>query len=392
VKYHKNGVHRQFKTAFTETPVKSPLHVEQPFIVFGKPDIGLQEKEAVRKVLDSGWLSTGSVVKDFETEFGHFLGTGYCVAVSSCTDGLILSLLAAGIGRGDEVITTPLTFAATVNAILAVGAEPVFVDVDENGQIDPNEVAKAAGPCTKAILPVHYTGASPDMAPLQLIARDFGLVLIEDAAHGFGGSINGNPLGTIGDFGCFSFYPTKNITSIEGGMVVTKTAENADKVRTLSMNGLSSNAFKRYGSGPIRKYEVSLPGLKANMTDVNAAVGLTQLRRWPELRAKRDTIWGLYESAFGEKGRDHARHLYTIQHPHRDNLRAFLHEKGIGTGIHFNPLHLEPAYSCLGYRWGAFPRAESIGASTLSLPVSATMHQQDAVRVINAVKEFGGGK
>lgn len=363
------------------------------FLVFGRPDVGQKELEALTAVIRSGWLSTGKVAEQFETEFAAFLGRGYPVAVSSCTDALIISLMACGVGHGDEVITTPLTFAATVNAILAVGAKPVFIDVDDMGQINPDLISKSVTPNTKAIIPVHYTGDSPDMDRLLDVAHIHGLRVIEDAAHGFGGSFHGKALGTLGDFGCFSFYPTKNITAGEGGMIVARSREMADIARTIAMNGLSANAHKRYGSGPVRNYEVSRPGRKANLSDIHAAIGLTQLRRWSiDLRRNRAAIWTVYEEAFGVKSKEHARHLFTIHHKNRDGLREFLHSKGIGTGIHFKPLHLEPAFASLGYAPGSFPIAEKIGSTTLSLPVSSTMSVEDADRVVSAVNQYGEGK
>ncbi len=363
------------------------------FIVFGKPDIGDAEVEAVTTVLRSGWLSTGDVTRTFEREFEQFLGGfRHAVAVSSCTDGLILSLLASGIGQGDEVITTPLTFAATANAILAVGATPVFVDVESDGQMSAHLLEPRITERTKAVIPVHYTGACGNMDSILTLAHGNRLIVIEDAAHGFGGAFLGQPLGTLGDFGCFSFYATKNITAGEGGMVMARTKEMAEKIRVLSMQGLSANAYKRYGAGPIQRYAVAEIGRKANLSDIHAAIGLSQLRRWRELRDRRDIVWDAYEQAFGYKGRDHAHHLFTINHPKRDDLRLFLHQRGIGTGIHFNPLHLEPAFSFLGHKPGDFPMAEAIGAETISLPVSATMTLKDAERVISAVREYGEGR
>lgn len=358
------------------------------FLIFGKPDISEMEVDAVAQVLRSGWLSTGKVSREFESEFEKFVGKGKAVAVSSCTDALTLSLMAAGVNVGDEVITSPLTFAATVNAILSVGALPVFVDVDEGGQMDSENVEGAITERTVAIIPVHYTGGSPNMADILRLAKEYDLTVIEDAAHGLGGYYGENHLGTLGDFGCFSFYPTKNITSGEGGMVVVPDRETAEQVRVLSMNGLSANAYLRYGKERIKGYEVADIGIKGNMSDVHAAIGLTQLRRWKDLSDKRFLVWNVYASAFGAKFETHSKHLYTIHHQKRDDLREFLYEKGIGTGIHFNPLHLEPAYSFLGHGKGDFPNAELIGETTVSLPLSSSMKPEDAERVVEAVKSY----
>ncbi len=362
---------------------------QMPFLIFGKPDIGFLEKEAVMEVLDSGWLSTGTWVASFEEEFKTYLRGGFPVAVSSCTDGLILSLLAAGIGHGDEVLTTPLTFAATVNAILAVGAKPIFVDVTTEGLIDPEKIEAALMPSTKAIIPVHYTGAPCDMDRIMEIAKRNEIVVIEDAAHGFGGTYGdkGAKIGTRGDFACFSFYPTKNITSGEGGMVVCRTEASAQLVRTISMQGLSAGAHQRYGAGPVKPYHIIVPGRKANLSDIHAAIGVVQLHRWPEISQKRAAVWRVYEQAFGRKQAGHSQHLFTINVTDRNELRQNLHRKGIGTGIHFNPLHLEPAYSSFGYGPGSFRNAEILGSTTLSLPVSSTMTEDDARRVVDAVNQ-----
>lgn len=367
---------------------------ERPFIVFGKPDVGEAEKKAVNEVIDSGWLSTGIKCTEFEDEFKKFIGCNHAVAVSSCTEGIILALLSCWIGHGDEVITSPLTFAATVNAIIAVGARPVFVDVTPSGHLNPDLIEQAITKKTKAIIPVHYTGAACEMFKIKNIAEKNGLKLIEDAAHSFVGHYVRDSFawvqGTIGDFGCFSFYPTKNVTCGEGGMIVMKESHHEVRTRLLSMQGLSAGSHRRYGKDYASSYQVVIPGRKSNLSDIHAAIGLAQIKRWPELREKRNFIWQVYEDAFGSKGPGHSQHLFTIEHENRDGLRQHLHEQGIGTGIHFNPLHLEPAYSYLGHKKGAFPIAERIGQRTISLPVSSTMVTQDAVEVVDAVKQYKG--
>lgn len=364
--------------------VLSPNKTVKNFIVFGKPDITEAEKNAVSQVLESGWLSTGKKVKEFEEEFSKYIGADNSVAVSSCTDGLILSLLAAGVGHGHEVITSPLTFAATANAIIAVGAKPVFVDVLPHGCIDVSMIEKLVNHKTRAIIPVHYTGQVCDMSQLLKVARSFNLWVIEDCAHMFGSDYKPK-----GDYASYSFYPTKNITSGEGGMVVCKNPHDADLVRILSMQGLSQGAHERYGSKKPGSYSIIAPGRKSNMSDIHASIGLTQLRRWTELKAKRDIVWDVYEKEHWKRPLGHSHHLFTIWSDHRDDLREFLYQKGIGTGIHFNPLHLEPGFEFLGYRRGDFPEAERIGGTTLSLPVSSTMSKEDAEYVWETYKSYG---
>lgn len=357
--------------------------INKQFITFGKPDIGQDEKDAVLSVLDSGWLSTGKKVIEFEYEFSKFIGCKNSVAVSSCTDGLILSLLCSGIGYGHEVITSPLTFVATVNAIIAVGAKPVFADVLPNGCIDTESIEQVVTHKTRAIIPVHYTGQPCDMNKIMRLSKNLNLWVIEDCAHMFGSYYV-----PLGDFACYSFYPTKNITAGEGGMVITKDDKDADMVRIISMQGLSAGAHARYGSDKPKTYQVLAPGRKSNMSDIHAAIGLSQLKRWPEIKEKRDVVWNVYESASYKRTSDHSRHLFTVLSDRRDDLRAFLFDKGIGTGIHFNPIHLEPGYDFLGYKKGHFPQAERIGSMTLSLPVSSTMTKEDAEYVLDCYKVF----
>lgn len=380
----------------TRSPQAPSPRAEPGFLVFGKPSITEAEIQAVVDVLRSGWIGTGRVTREFEETFAAKLGIGYAVAVNSATMGLMLSMIVSNIGEGKEVITTPMTFAATVNAILAVGAKPVFVDVDPHGNLDAEKIRFAVTEKTRGILPVHYAGAPCDMGRILANAKQFDLKVIEDAAHGWGGSYveisHGDkpafprPLGTLGDFGVFSFYATKNITACEGGMIVTRRGDLAERIRILSNQGQSSAAWGRYTSGPILPHEVTHPGHKGNLPDLLSAIGLAQLRRWPELQAQRAAVWRIYEDNFGVKEMGHSQHLYTIRVRNRDQFRQKLWEMGIGTGVHYRPLHLEPAFHYLGYKQGDFPQAEKIGEQSVSLPVSATMSTDDAQRVVDAVK------
>lgn len=373
--------------AIIEKPSK-----ERPFIVFNQPDIGQAEIDAVADVMKSKWLSSGKVVKDFEREFEKFLGSGYAVAASSCTDALLMALKVLSVGDGTEVITTPLTFAATANAILLAGAKPVFADVDPSGNLDPENIRFKITNKSRAVIPVHLYGACCDMARIDAAAKAFDLKIIDDCAHAFGGFYVGQnyekPIGTLADISCFSFYPNKNITSGEGGMVVTKRADWAEKVRQLSFQGLNTASWARYSSDAPREYEVLHEGIKGNMSDIHAAIGLAQLSRWSELRERRNVVWGVYEKVFGPKERGHAHNIFTIRAKNRDEFRRKMHAEGIGTAIHYRPLHLEPGFKFLGYKEGDLPIAEKIGRETVSLPVSATMTEEDAIYVAETAARY----
>lgn len=343
------------------------VKVKKQFIVFGQPDISDEEIKSVVEVLKSGWIGTGRISKKLEEEFVKHMGGGYAVAVSSCSVGLTIALKSVGICHGDNVLTTPLTFCATVNSILHNGARPIFADVDHEG------ILREKSSKADVVIPVNYTGLSANYYS--------SVPVIEDAAHSFGGDCG------YGDISVFSFYATKNVTSAEGGMIWTKSKDLSDKCRILANNGQSNGAWSRYSSGPIENYKVLEPGYKGNLPDVLAAIGLSQLNRWKKLRAKRSKVWQIYEKAFGKKTMGHSQHLYTIEVKNRTIVREELYNRGIGTGIHYEALHLQPAYKFLGYQLGDFPMAERIGSTTLSLPVSNTMTPDDAWYVVANVKE-----
>lgn len=351
------------------------------FIAFNAPDLGAEEMTAVLDVMRSGWIGTGRICKQFEEEFADFMGGGYAIAVSSCTMGLELSLKALGIGAGDKVILPPLTFAATLNSILAVKAQPVFVDVIELGYINSNSVNKAVDNSTKAVIPVHYSGI-----PAKIGHITESLKIIEDCAHAFGADLTNR-----NDLKVFSFYANKNITCGEGGMVVTKDKKLAEDIKILSSQGLSLGAWARYGSGAIKKYAVEKVGTKGNLPDILAAIGLIQLRRWPEMKQKRMLVWKIYEKAFGSKGPGHSTHFYALKTAKRDQIREELYRRGIGTGVHYKPLHLEPAYSFMGHKRGDFPVSEEWGDTELSLPVSSTMTEKDAERIVSEIEDIKRG-
>lgn len=379
--------------------------MSEPFIVFGAPDIQEAEIAEVVATMRSGWLGTGPRVSAFEQAFGVHKGVpaSHVAAVNSCTAALHLSLLAAGVGPGDEVITTPLTFCATVNAILHTGATPVLADVDPlTMNIDPDAVLARITPRTKALLPVHFAGLPCDMDRLLAIAAEYRLVLIEDCAHAVEASHRGRPLGTLGDFGCFSFYVTKNVTTGEGGMVLARSREQADRVRMLALHGLSRDAWKRYADAGFKHYQVVECGYKYNMMDLQAAIGVHQLARVASSWERRQLIWRRYQQAFAglpvtlpcappEHVR-HALHLYTLQVDaarcgvERDSFLSRMTELGIGVGVHYLALPEHPYYQeALGWRPEDTPHASAIGRRTVSLPLGPRLSDADVERIIAAV-------
>ncbi len=378
------------------------------FLVFGSPLIEEAEIAEVVATLRSGWIGTGPRVQRFEEMFRRYIGAHHAVALNSCTAALHLSMLVSGVGSGDEVITTPMTFCASANAILHTGARPVFVDVERaTGNIDPEQIEAAITPRTKAILPVHYAGRPCRMDRIETIARRRGLQLIEDAAHAIEAEFHGRKIGTIGHLTCFSFYVTKNVITAEGGMVTSDHTALCEKIRMYALHGMSVDAWKRFADDGYRHYEVVLPGFKYNMTDLQAALGIHQLGRVAQGAARRREIWARYDEAFeglpllrpaaSEPNTTHARHLYTVLlntegiRKTRDQVLNELIGLNIGTGVHYRPLHLHRYYrEAFGYRRGCFPNAEYIGDRTLSLPLSAKLTDADVSDVIAAVRAVCG--
>ena len=381
--------------------------MRKDFLVFGRPAIEEPEIAEVVATLRSGWIGTGPRVARFEEMFREYIGAPYAVALNSCTAALHLSMVASGVGAGDEVITTPLTFCATANAIVHTGARPVFADVDRStGNIDPDAVERAITPRTRALVPVHYAGRPCPMDRLQAIARRHRLLLIEDAAHAIEAAVGGRKIGTIGDLTCFSFYVTKNVVTAEGGMVTTADADLAARIKINGLHGMSQDAWKRFSDTGYRHYEVTAPGFKYNMTDLQAALGLHQLPRLAAGAERRRQIWERYDDAFKglpvvrpaavEAGAVHARHLYTILVDDRlgktrDRVLDELIALRIGTGVHYTALHLHRYYrERWAYAPGDFPNAEYIGDRTLSLPLSPGLTDADVGDVIAAVRSVCG--
>lgn len=380
--------------------------IRKKYLVFGAPLVGEAEIQEVVKSLRSGWLSTGPRVTEFEDKVRAYLTCKYAKAVHSCTAAMHLSLIAAGIGQGDEVITTPLTFSATANVITHVGATPVFVDVDrKTGNIDPLLIKKKISKKTRAILPVHLYGRPCLIDDIMSIAKKNNLVVIEDAAHAFGASYKGKKIGTIGDFTCFSFYVTKNLMTGEGGMVTTKNKDWAKKIEMYALHGMSRGAWKRYSDSGYKHYTIEVPGYKYNMMDMQAALGVHQLKRFRTMQIVRAEIWDQYNRAFAdmpvelpaptEKDNVHAFHLYTLLLKieklkiTRDQMLHALHEENIGVGVHFISLHNHPYYKKrYGFHKKDFPNATYHSDRTFSIPLSAKLEKKDVDDVIAAVRKI----
>lgn len=379
--------------------------VRASFLQFGAPWVEEAEIEEVVDTLRTGWLSSGPKALQFEEEVRTFLGAGRACAVSSRTAALHLALLAAGVGPGDEVITTPLAFCAAANAIVHAGGRPVFVDVDRRTMnLDPGRVVAAVTGRTRAVLPVHLAGRPCELDALLATARAHGLVVIEDAGDCLEGVYHGRKIGTIGDLTCFGFYATKNVTTGDGGLVATEREEWADRIRLLSRHGLSRSAWQRHSESGHRPYEVLAAGYAYAMLDLQAALGLHQIARVRDSLRRRGEVWSRYDAAFADlplvlpapPGPDtvHARHQYPVLiEPERtgiarDNFRAALAKENIGTGVHYRALHLEPFFAeMLGGKAGDLGEAEFVAARTLSLPLSPGLSDADVDDVIAAVRK-----
>ncbi len=374
------------------------------FLVFGKPFIGRQEIAEVVDTLKSGWWGTGPKTEQFERQFASYVGSSYALGVNSATAGLHLALKALGVGPGDEVITTPLTFVSTVNVILHSGATPVFADVDrDTWNIDPKEVVKKITKKTKVILPVHLHGRPCDMDAIMRLAQDHKLFVVEDAAHAAEARLGDKKVGSIGDITVFSFYVTKNIATAEGGMVTTNNKKLAQSMRIMSLHGLSQDAYKRYSVHYYRHYEAVTPGYKYNLTDIASSIGIHQLARVERNWLIRKKHWDSYLNAFQDMpevilptpespGTKHARHLFAILlrleklRISRDDFIDQLIKMNIGSGVHFNPVHLHEYYrKTFGFKKGMFPNAEFIGERAVSLPLGANLTAKDIRDVITSV-------
>ncbi|HXY92124.1 MAG TPA: DegT/DnrJ/EryC1/StrS family aminotransferase, partial [Acidimicrobiia bacterium] len=376
--------------------------VRDELLVFGQPHLDDDVIADVVDALRSGWLGRGPRVERFEAVFRDYTGARHVRALNSCSAGLFLALSVAGIGPGDEVVTTPLTFAATIHAVEHVGATPVLADIDPTTlNLDPRCVAAAITPRTRAILPVHFAGRPCEMDALGELARTHDLVVVEDAAHALGAEYHGRRVGVLSDFTVFSFQAGKNVTTADGGMVTTDRSEWADRIGTLSLHGMSDDAwgsFRTPGAPPL----AVAAGFKLAMTDVAAAIGTRQLVTLDAAQARRQEIWERYDRELTALplapppapavGTVHGRHLYTVVldldaiGAPRDAIRAALREQGIGTGVHYVPIHLHPYYrERLGLAVGALPNAERVGERILSLPLAAHLTDDDVSDVVTAL-------
>ena len=390
-------------------PIKAPsiykgvffigrVWMEVPFFLH---NLGEGEIHCVLQVLQSPFLTTGKVTQTFEERFSKYLGVKYAVGVTNGTTALFLALKALGIGQGDEVVTTPLSFIATANAILHTGATPVFVDVDaRTGNLREDLVEKVLTERTKAILPVHLYGQMVDMRKLLEIAKKYDLFLVEDSAHAIEAEREGYRPAQLSEAACFSFYATKNITSGEGGAIATKDEEFAERLRKLRLHGMTKGALDRYQSKYYQHYDMVLLGYKANMKDIDAALLLPQLERIEELWKRREEIARRYEEAFSQMeevdfpkvlpNSKSARHLFTlwVSPKKRDEILWRLAKQGVGCTVNYRPIHLMSFYrKNFGYQEGMFPEAERIGSSTITLPLYPRLTDEQVEYVIQAVKQ-----
>lgn len=385
-------------------------------IPFAVPSIGQDEIEEVVDSLESGWITTGPKVRQFEEAFAEYVNAKHAVAVNSCTAGLHLALKSLGVGPGDEVIVPTMTFCATANVVLHLGANPVLVDVGPNGNVLPETVEAAITEETKAVMPVHYAGEPCDLAKIYALAREHGIHVVEDAAHAVGAGYHGHKVGSdalgpsfldgtaLHSLVVFSFYANKNMTTSEGGMLVTRSDELADRFRRLLLHGMSEDAWMRYSDKGNWYYEVTEAGYKYNMTDVQAALGIHQLRRldrFIEIRRRRAETYmeeladtdGLRLPTW-KPDRHHAAHLFPVVldlarlEVSRDQLIQGLSDRNISTSVHFIPLHLHPVHRDRGYRDGDFPVAERFYAGEVSLPLHPKLTKQNAIRVAQAVQDI----
>jgi len=370
-----------------------------------RPFIGPEEESEVIDTLRSGVIGTGPKTQRFEADFASFVGRQHALGTDSCTNALHMAMVALGIGKGDEVVTTPMTFVATANSVIYSGATPVFVDIrPDTLNVDPERIERAITVRTKAILPVHLYGHPCEMDQIMQIARQRNLKVISDCAHAIEAEYKGRNVGRLGDAACYSFYATKNLATGNGGMMVTDEQEVANTIRIIRDHGMSAGAWARYYSGEFKHYQMTHLGYKCIMWDLQAALGIHQLRRIESRHTARVRIASLYSELLkplSDHARPlgtasyvkHARHMYPVllSGVNRDLVASKMHSKGIDVGVHYRPVHLEPFYrEQYGHRAGEFPVAEKAGEHLLSLPFWPEMGEETTSRVVEALKDALG--
>jgi len=375
------------------------------FLPFSRPSISEAAIDEVVSCLKSGWITTGPRVAEFTDALkDYFNGDPHVLPLMSATTGLHFALLAMNLEPGDEVITTPLTFAATLNAIVLAGCKPVLIDIDPDTlNIDLHLLEQAITPRTRVIIPVHFAGLPVDLDFLYDIAHKHGLRVLEDAAHAMGSEYKGKRIGSFGDTQVFSFHPNKNMTTGEGGCVVTRDQEIADQIARLRFHGIDRQAWNRYGKSGTQDYEIVLPGFKSNMMDIQAAIGIHQLKELTGFIARRNELAARYNQVLTDwpewtipssPSYDHLHswHIYTplinedAAHINRDEFMQAMKEKNIGTGLHYRAVHLYPYYrQAFGFQLGDFPHAEAVSERIVSLPLFPGMTDSDHDRVLDVM-------
>jgi dTDP-4-amino-4,6-dideoxygalactose transaminase len=382
--------------------VSDDAPIRETFLPYVRPEIGKDEISAVTKSLENGWLTSGPMVHEFEKRFSEYTQSANSIAVSSCTAALEISLKVAGVKKGTEVITTPLTFASTAHSILHLGGELVLADIDEETfNISPDEIRKKITDRTKAIIPVHFGGHPCDMDEIMAIAKEHGIPVIEDAAHAIGAEYKGKHAGTIGDFGCFSFYATKNLCTGEGGMIVTDDPGHAKRSVVLRLHGMSRDAWNRYSREGRWLYDIVDLGFKFNMMDMQAALGIEQLKKLDTFNEKRKRIAEKYiqtlKSYPGVRTQKtkgyikHAWHLFPVWvdvkmlGTDRDSFIGAMVKENIGMSLHFIPVHLHTYYrKRYGFRRGDFPVSERIFDGFMAFPIYPSLTDKDVEDVLAA--------
>ena len=379
--------------------------VRKSVLPFFRPTIDETDVASVTETVRSGWLTLGPVTETLETEIARYLGARHVVAVSSCSAAMFLALKAMGVGPDDEVVTSALTFASTVHAVIHTGAKPVLADIDpESFCVAPEEIEKKITPRTRAIVPVHFGGQACRIDEILELARTRGIRVLEDAAHSFGASVGGRKLGSFGDAVAFSFYATKNITTGEGGCLVTADERFADRVRLLSYHGMSHDTWARYADRGSWYYEVSVPGYKYNMSDVLSSLGLSQLRKLDAMLSRRRELAARFEKLLGssrffelpreETGNRHTWHLFVLRlkrgalHIDRDAFTRALAAENIGCSVHFIPIYAHPFFQPYLAAGDRFPVCEDYFSRCISLPLFPSMTDSDVDDVVRALERI----